>query len=240
MYKRNKLKSALGVFALAMVIGTLNPITANAAGEGNVNILKDNVRLNVGETTVITVDYSNIPGGYGDLGVVSADGTIAATMMVDVGNNQAHLAIGGLNMGTTAIAVYRVSNPAVVDYVAVQCGLAAKGQIINQVNGSSLTTIYDDRIINYNSILTGKNNAQLAVTSLVLEREKGIDCLKVSGELLAKDSKMPGMTTFYANYYDAMGGLMKRQAIYTRDPLANTHMEIKWYIPDGCTHIVIE
>jgi len=211
-----------------------------AAGEGSVDILKDNVKLGIGETTLITVDYSNIAGGFSDLAVISADNTIAATVIADAGNQKAVLAIGGLNTGTTAIAVYRVSNPAVTDYIGVQCGLAQKGQIVNQINGSMLTTIYDDRIINYNAVLTGKNNAQMAVTGLVLERERGIDCLKVSGELVAKDGKTPGMTTFYANYYDAIGGLMKRQAVYTRDPLANTHLELKWYIPDGCTNIVIE
>lgn len=73
-----------------------------------------------------------------------------------------------------------------------------------------------------------------------MERESGIDCLKVSGELMTKDSKISGMTAFYANYYDAAGRLMNRQAVYTREPQANTHLELKWYVPDGCVQIVLE
>ncbi len=240
MIKKNKVLTSIAALAAIMTIGLMPSDMVYAAGEGSISISEDNIKLDIGETTVITVDYSNISGGFADLAVISADTNIAATIIADAGNNKASLAIGGLNMGTTAIAVYRVSNPAVIDYVSVQCGLADDGQIVNQINGNMLTTIFDDRIINYGSILNGKNNAQVAVTGLVLEREHGIDCLKVTGELFSKDSKTPGMTVFYANYYDAIGGLMKRQAIYTRDPLANNHIELKWYIPDGCVHIVLE
>lgn len=225
---------------LVLATGLLQSFTSCAAEDTAIRIAEDIVKLNIGETTVITVDYSRLAGAFDDIAITSSDTSIAVASIADTGNGIACLGIAGTGLGTASIAVYSISNPAIVDYTAVQSGLATGSDIINQTNGTSLTTIYNDRIIHYPAILTGRNNAQAAVTSLVLERERGIDCLKVSGELLSKDSQIPGMTAFYANYYDAAGGLMKRQAVYTRDPQANTHIELKWYIPDGCVQITIE
>ena len=236
---RRFLKRASAV-AMALAMTGVSAIPAQAAGVGNVDIAKDIVTLGIGESTVIAVDYSDIEGGFADLAVVTSDGTIAVPALFDAGNQKANLAIGAVGTGTTAIAVYRVSNPAVVDYIAVQSGLAQKDEIITQVNGTNLTTIYHDRIIDYPAVLTGKNGAQLAVAGLVTERESGRDCLKVTGGLIAKDSQITGMNVFYANFYDAMGGLMKRQAVYSRNPGANGVLEIEWYIPEGCTSIVLE
>lgn len=236
---RRFLKRASAV-ALALVVTGMSVMPTYAAGVGNVNITKDIVTLGVGESTVIAVDYSGIEGGFADLAVVTSDGMIAVPALYDAGNQKANLAIGAVGTGTTAIAVYRVSNPAVVDYIAVQSGLAKEDEIITQINGTDLTTIYHDRVIDYPAILTGKNGAQLAVTGLVTERESGIDCLKVTGGLIAKDNQIVGMNVFYANFYDAMGGLIKRQAVYSRDPGPNGYLEIEWYIPEGCTSITLE
>jgi len=237
--RKNKLfMTLLSVFAL--MTGLLQPSTSYAAEESAIQIAEDIIKLDIGETTVITVDYSKLAGAFDDIDVISSNTGIAMATIADAGNGTAILGIAGSGLGTASITVYSITNPAIADYTVIQSGLATNGTIINQTDGTSLTTIYHDRIIQYPPILTGRNNAQMAVTGLILERESGVDCLKVSGELLSKDSEIPGMTAFYANYYDAAGGQMKRQAVYTRDPQANTHMELKWYIPDGCAQIIIE
>lgn len=236
---KNKLFMIL-VSIFALMTGLLQPSTSYAAEETAIRIAENIVKLNIGETTVITVDYSKLAGAFDDIAITSSDTSIAVASIADTGNGIACLGIAGTGLGTASIAVYSISNPAIVDYTAVQSGLATGSTIINQTDGTSLTAIYNDRIIQYPAILTGRNNAQIAVTGLILQRERGIDCLKVSGELLSKDSQVPGITVFYANYYNAAGGLMKRQAVYTRDPQANTYMELKWYIPDGCVKILIE
>lgn len=236
--RKNKLFMTF-MSVIALMMGLLQSSTSYAA-ESAIKIAEDVIKLNIGETTVITVDYTKLGETFDDIAVISSDNSIAAASIADLGNGTASLGLAGVGLGTASVAVYSISNPAIADYTVIQSGLATGNTIINQTNGTSLTAIYNDRIINYPAILTGRNNAQIAVTGLILEREKGIDCLKVSGELLSKDSQFPGMTAFYANYYDAAGGLIKRQAVYTRDPQANTHMELKWYIPDGCTQIIIE
>lgn len=238
MRKKKLFMTLLSVFTLMTAL--LQPSTSYASEKSAIRIAENILKLNIGETTVITVDYSSLAGTFDDIAVISSDTSIATAAIADTGNGIASLGIAGTGLGTASIAVYSKSNPAIADYTVIQSGLATGNTIINQNNGMSLTAIYNDRIVQYPAILTGRNNAQIAVTGLILEREKGIDCLKVSGELLSKDSQVPGMTTFYANYYDAAGGLMKRQAVYTRDPQANTHMELKWYIPDGCVQILIE
>ena len=57
---------------------------------------------------------------------------------------------------------------------------------------------------------------------------------------IAGDSKTPDLNIFYANFYDAAGQLMDRQALYTRDPLSGNLLELEWYIPQGCVKIVLE
>lgn len=225
------------VSAVMVTIGVTRPLTSYAAEGQLINISEDIMRLDAGGTGVCIVDYVGLLQGFGDIAVISSDSAIAAAALVDFGNGNAHLAILGNGIGTATVAVYSKSNAAIVDYVVVQSGMAANNEIINKRDGQTLTAIYNDRVINYNAILTGRNSAQLAITGLVLERENGLDCLKISGELLANDAKMPGMTVFYADFYDAAGGLIKRQAVYTRDPLANTHLELKWYVPEGCVRV---
>ena len=108
------------------------------------------------------------------------------------------------------------------------------------MTGTSLVTVYDDRMVYYNSTLTGRNGASVAIAGMEIERESGLDCLRVTGTLLSGDSKTPGMNTFYADFYDAAGELIRRQALYTRDPLSGSRMELEWYIPEGCARIVLE
>lgn len=225
------------VSAITAALGIARPFTAHAAGELAINISEDIMRLDVGGTGVCTVDYRGLPQGFNDIAAISSDNGIATAALVDFGNGQAHLAIAGNGIGTATVSVYSISNAAIVDYIVAQSGMAADGEIINKIDGQTLTAIYNDKIVNYSSILNGRNGAQLAITGLVLEREKGLDCLKISGELLANDAKLPGMTVFYADFYDAAGGLIKRQAVYARDPQANTHLELKWYVPEGCARV---
>lgn len=237
VYMKKMVKFMMLSAAIIVALSVTRPFTAYAAGEPAINISEDIMRLDVGKTGVCIVDYRGLAQGFSDMAVVSSDSGIAAAALADLGNGQAHLAIAGNGIGTATVAVYSISNAAIVDYVAVQSGLADVGKIINKTDGKTLTAIYNDKLINYSSILLGRNGAQLAVTGLVLEREKGLDCLKISGELLANDAKLPGMTVFYADFYDAAGGLIKRQAVYTRDPQANTHLELKWYVPEGCVRV---
>ena len=217
---------ALGL-ALSVLTAAL-PAAPVMAAEGNIQIQEDAVTLSLQETASVKVDYSSVPGGFSDLGVVVADGSIAAA------------ALAGLGMGSTVVAVYRISNAAVVDYVTVRSGMAEEGGVYTQMEGSSLVTVYEDRLIYYNSIMNGRNGAAVAVSGLAVERESGLDCLKVTGQLQANDSKTPGMNTFYANFYDAAGSLIKRQAYYCRQPVSGNVLTLEWYIPEGCTSIVLE
>lgn len=229
---------ALGL-ALSVLTAAL-PAAPVMAAEGNIQIQEDAVTLSLQETASVKVDYSSVPGGFVDLGVVVADGSIAAAALADEGNGSARLTLAGLGMGSTVVAVYRISNAAVVDYVTVRSGMAEEGGVYTQMEGSSLVTVYEDRLIYYNSIMNGRNGAAMAVSGLAVERESGLDCLKVTGQLQANDSKTPGMNTFYANFYDAAGSLIKRQAYYCRQPVSGNVLTLEWYIPEGCTSIVLE
>lgn len=228
------------VSATILTLGAACPLTSYAAGKAAIRISEEIVRLDIGGTTVLNVDYEGLLQGAADIAALSSDSGIVAASIVHQEDGGVSLAISGSGLGTATIAVYSASDVGTADYVVVQSGMAAEGEIINKVDGRTLTVVYDDKIIRYHPVLEGKNGAQLAVTSLVLERERGVDCLKISGELLAKDSKMPGMTVFYINCYDAAGGLMKRQAVYARDPSANNHLEFKWYLPEGCVRSEVE
>ena len=229
---------ALGL-ALSVLAAAL-PAAPVMAAEGNIQIQEDAVTLSLQETASVKVDYSSVPGGFSDLVVVVADGSIAAAALADEGNGSARLTLAGLGMGSTVVAVYRISNAAVVDYVTVRSGMAEEGGVYTQMEGSSLVTVYEDRLIYYNSIMNGRNGAAVAVSGLAVERESGLDCLKVTGQLQANDSKTPGMNTFYANFYDAAGSLIKRQAYYCRQPVSGNVLTLEWYIPEGCTSIVLE
>lgn len=225
--------------AAAVMIISAGKLTVKAA-QTDINITQDSVTLNLGGTSVVNVDYSGLAGGFAELAVVSADNAIVSASLYDLGNNKANLAMVSTGTGSTTVAVYSASNPTVVDYVAVQSGLAGNSQVMTTVNGTTLTTVFLNRVITYDAVLKGKNEATLAVSGLVIERESGVDRLKVTGAVLTTDSKTPGMSTYYANFYDAAGRLMKRQAVYLRDPLENAQLELFWYIPEGCVSISLE
>lgn len=244
MYKRKSNREKTGLLSINIIltlIFTLSffPLKIHAAEEGSLKMSKEEVRLAVGETELVNVDYS-IPTGFYDLKVVVANPEVAAVCLTDNGNGKASLAIGATGKGITTIAVYRASNAAVVTYVSLKSGLAAKNQVYTEIVNNIATTTYDDRIVQYPTILHGKNDAELIVSGIVLERESGLDRLCITGTLATVDSKLPGMNTFYANFYDCGGVLLKRQAVYSRDPSVNNVMTLEWYVPEGVALITVE
>lgn len=230
------------IAGLIMIMGMmlLFPASVHAAGEGTLKAKEDCVKLEVGATKVVTIECKDIIGGIGDLAVVSANPEVAVGAISQAKDGNVNLAIGAVGAGTTNLAVYRVSNPAVVTYVAVLSGLAPKGEIITEINGDAVTTTFHDCIVHYGTILHGKNDARLVVDSLYMEPESKVDVLKITGILEAADSKFPGMNTFYANFYDPAGKLIKRQAVYSRDSIEGALMTLEWYVPFGSAQIVIE
>lgn len=220
---------------------TVCSFPVQAAGTKMIDISEGSSRIALGGTSVVSVDYSGLAGGIGDLGVISANTQIAMAGLTDAGNKKANLSIVGTGMGSTTIAVYSLSNPAIVDYITVYSGLTANtSEIVTQPTATGLMTVFCDRIVNYPYVLTGDKEDQLQVTGLVMERKSGRDCLKVTGNLLTKETKIPGMNTFYANFYGASGELIRRQAVYSRDPYTGLSMEIFWYVPEGCASITLE
>ena len=245
MYKINFKRENIGLFGICIVLALIFtmsalPLKVHAADEGSIKLSKTEVSIAVGVTELVNVDYSSVPTGFNDLKVVAANPAVAAVCLFDNGNGKASLAIGATGKGTTTIAVYRASNAAVVAYVSLKSGLAGKNQVYTEIANGIATTTYDDRIVQYPTILHGKNDAALIVSGILLERESGLDKLCVTGELTAVDSKLPGMNTFYANFYDYGGVLLKRQAVYSRDPSVNNVMTLEWYVPEGVALIVIE
>ncbi len=158
-------------------------------------------------------DYSSVPGGFADLGVAVSDESQVQALLADAGNGKAVLNVTALQKGSGTVAVYLKSNMAVVSYVTVSSGYASKGQIYTTMTENRLTTVYEDRIVDYKTTATGRDGEHLAIS---------------------------GMSTFYADFYDAAGSLIKRQAVYTLAPLHYDQYILDWYIPEGCTHIVVE
>lgn len=151
------------------------------------------------------------------------------------------MTVTSLQDGAASVAVCLNSNMAIVSYVTIASGYAPKGQFYTTMTGDQLTTVYDDRIVNYKTTATGRNGEMLAIRGLKIVRSTGIDSLQITGEMLYEDSSNNGMSTFYANFYDASGRLIKRQAVYALTPLTyQTQYELEWYIPEGCTQIVVE
>ncbi|MDO4284239.1 MAG: hypothetical protein Q4C60_02785 [Eubacteriales bacterium] len=198
------------------------------------------VQMNVGESKTVTVDYAKVAGGYADLGVVSSNPEIVQAVLTDAGNGKATLTVTSASFGTATVAVYVNSNPAVASYISVSSGFAQKGKSYTLMQGQTVTTVYDDRSVSYNAVMNGSNGAALTVQSVSLTRESGFDKLRVTGSLSAQDSKLPGLSAFYANYYDAAGMLIKRQAVYVEKPLNYSQVELDWYLPDGCVQVVLE
>ena len=239
---RNQKKTAALLLAGTLAASALSPVSVLAApvsGEGSIQMEEEVLSLGLGETKSVEVEYA-LAGGFADMAVLTADPAIAAAVLTDNGDGTAKMTAAAAAPGTTVAAVYRISNPAVVDYITIRSGLAEDGEVYTQMTGTSLVTVYDDRMVYYNSTLTGRNGASVAIAGMEIERESGLDCLRVTGTLLSGDSKTPGMNIFYADFYDAAGELIRRQALYTRDPLSGSRMELEWYIPEGCARIVLE
>ena len=215
------------------------PVPVQAAGEGSIAMEEDMLAVNIGETKSVTVTY-DLTGGFADMAVLTADSNIAVAALTDNGNGTATLSVAGVTAGSTVAAVYRISNAAVVDYITIRSGLAADGEVLTQTDGTSLVTTYEDRMVYYNYTLTGRNGASVAIAEMGIERGSGVDCLRVTGTFLSGDSETPGLNIFYANFYDAAGNLLKRQALYTRKPVSGNVLELEWYIPEGCVKIVLE
>lgn len=225
-----------------LLVGMISQLmTVEAKGPGSIDIEKNVVQMSIGETASITVSYDDIDGGASDLACVSANNAIVGCLLQDKGNKKMQLLVNSVGQGATTVAVYRISNPAVVDYITIQSGMVkSDSDIITMVNGNSLTTVFKDRMVHYPYVMVGEQNDQLQVTGLKIERESGRDCLKVSGNLLTKDTKTPGINIFYADFYGAAGELLIRQPVFSRDPYTGYAMNIKWYIPEGCMSVSLE
>lgn len=238
--KRKWIKTgiSLGAFLINMIFLSM---PAQAKGPGSVDIETNVCQMAIGETKTINVKYDDIDSGINDISCVSANGSIVGCTISDMGEKKIQLTLTSIGQGATTVAVFRTSNPAVVDYITVQSGLVkSDSEIVTYVNGNILTTIFSDRVVNYPYIMVGENQDQLQITGLVIERESGRDCLKVTGNLLSKDTKIPGMNVFYVDFYGAAGELLRRQPVFSRDPYTGYGMSIKWYIPEGCMSIMLE
>ena len=217
-----------GVLGCASVAA---PALTAQAQEQQIVLSQNVLNLAAGGSQNVLVDYSNVAGGFADLGVAVSDAAYV----------QAVLTVTALQSGSASVAVYLNSNMAVVSYATVASGYAPKGQMYTTMAGDTLTTVYDDRMVNYKTTATGRSGEVLAIRGMKIVRSTGIDCLKVTGEMLYSDSSNNGMSTFYADFYDAAGNLIKRQAVYALAPLNyQTQYELEWYIPEGCTQIIIE
>ena len=239
-----KWNKRIAVWVMAGALGCASvaaPALTAQAQEQQIVLSQNVLNLAAGGSQNVLVDYSNVAGGFADLGVAVSDAAYVQAVLADAGNGQAVLTVTALQSGSASVAVYLNSNMAVVSYATVASGYAPKGQMYTTMAGDTLTTVYDDRIVNYKTTATGRSGEVLAIRGMKIVRSTGIDCLKVTGEMLYSDSSNNGMSTFYADFYDAAGNLIKRQAVYALSPLNyQTQYELEWYIPEGCTQIVIE
>lgn len=114
-------------------------------------------------------------------------------------------------------------------------------EIHTDMLGDQLMTYYSDMVVSYKTTATGKDGEMLAINGLKVVRSTGMDSLVINGTMLYSDGSNYGMSTFYADFYDVTGQLIKRQAVYALAPLSyETQYELTWYIPADCTLIVIE
>ena len=234
--KRNSRIMALLVAVLILCTGT----EGYAASNTGIQIKETAVSVQIGETITLDVAYQAEAGKAVSLGVVSADETLAAVQLADAGNGKALLSIGGLRAGSCVVAVYEASDPKSVDYVTVRCGLAKEGGVYTVNEGNAFTTVYDDVVIHYNSLMQAKNKDQLAIEQLEVERNSGIDALLVEGKLWTENNSQAGLLTFYVNFYNASGELMERMPYYMKNTGPDSKASLCWYIPRGCTEIVVE
>lgn len=226
--------------AVALTIFGQADMAAEAAETAPIFLEAGRVFPAVGETKKVLVEYTDSAGGFANLGVICSDPAVAAVSLEDAGNGRAWLQVQGLNFGLASVAVYQISDPTVAAYIAVYSGFAENGDMYAAATQDGVMAVYDDCVISWQTTLNGKNGAQLAVAEVELEQNSGIDCLVVTGDLVAKDSELGGMSTFYANFYDAGGGLIRRQAVFTAEPTTYSRITLKWYLPKGCAQVVLE
>lgn len=239
-----KWNKKIAVLGMACVLGGACAVAPQAtvyAQEQQIVLSQNALNMAAGTSQSIWVDYSSVAGGFADLTVAVSDAEKVQAYLTDAGNGKAALTVTSLQDGAASVAVCLNSNMAIVSYVTIASGYAPKGQFYTTMSGDQLTTVYDDRIVNYKTTATGRNGEMLAIRGLKIVRSTGIDSLQITGEMLYEDSSNNGMSTFYANFYDASGRLIKRQAVYALTPLTyQTQYELEWYIPEGCTQIVVE
>lgn len=230
-----------GILAvLAMVVLLFTAITGHASGTEKVEIDQTAAAVSLGETLTLDLKYQMPAGKTAQLQAVSADESVAAVTVQDLGGGKAILAVTGQKLGSCVVAVFEASNPAAVDYVTVNCGFAKKGEVYTINEGSSFTTVYDDQIIRYSSLMTAKSSDRLAINHLEVERHSGMDALVVEGILWQENRGNLGLLTFYANFYDASGRLLERMPYYVKNTGAGTAVDLTWYIPEGCREIIVE
>ena len=225
------------IFAVALLI---SGVTGNAAGAAKIEIKESKADVALGAVTNLEISYQMPEGRTAQLAVVIADEAIVAAAAADAGNGKATLALSGLQPGTTVVAVYDTADPTVVDYVTVKSGMAQEGKVYNLNEGSSFTTVYDDRVVSYGSLMNAQNGDQLAVSHLEIVRNSGIDSLEVEGKLWQGNTSAAGLLAFYTGFYNAAGELIDRQPFYLKNTGAGSSVELIWYIPEGCTKIVVE
>lgn len=245
MKHTKKILTVCGMAAFLAIASLEAPVMTAQAAETQtvlpqIVLSQSAVTLAEGANQNITVDYTGVPGGFADLGVAVSDESQVQAVLADAGNGQAVLNITALQRGSGTVAVYLKSNMAVVSYVTVASGYAPKGQVYTTMTGEQLTTVYEDRIVDYKTTATGRDGELLAISGLQMIRNKGLDCLEITGQMFAQGNSNSGMSTFYANFYDAAGSLIKRQAVYALAPLHYDRYTLDWYIPEGCTRIVVE
>ncbi|MDO4293160.1 MAG: hypothetical protein Q4C65_08055 [Eubacteriales bacterium] len=194
----------------------------------------------IGKTATVKVEYDESVGGFGNLAVVSSDPAVATASLEDKGKGRAVLTVQGVAFGTASVAVYQANQPEIAAYVAVYSGFAGEDGMYSAATPVGTMAVYDDCTVTWPASLTGKNGAALALTDVELEQNSGLDCLKVTGNLTAQDQKKGGLSAFYASFYDAGGGLIRRQAVYTANPDSYNEVELKWYLPKGCARVVLE
>lgn len=226
-------KCILGIALMSMCV-IFRPMSLNAAN--GIEIKESTVKVPYLSTAVATVEYT---GSFYDLAVVVSDSSKAGAALTDLGNGKANLILSSIDFGRTVAAVYKASDLSAIDYITVDSGLTTGDQIQNIINGSKITTVYSDCVIKYDAILHGENNAQAAITGLVLTRNDGMNELNVSANIIKEDVYLTGLSTFKAEYYDASNKLIKEQKAYVRSNLGVTN-NICWYIPKECVTIVLK
>lgn len=229
----NMKKGLFSIMALALCL-VASPIQSKAAN--GVEIDAGEVNVPYMSTNTVSVSYT---GSFSDLVVVVADGSKAGAVLSDLGNGKANLVFSSFDFGRTTAAVYKASNMSAIDYIIVDSGLTKGNNIQNYINGSKITTVYSDCVVKYDAILRGANGAEAANTGLILERNDGMNELKVTANIIKEDSTLTGLSTFYADYFDAANQLIKTQKVYVRSNLG-VPCNISWYIPKECVTIVLK